>query len=144
MNKMIVKNERKEKLCCFYVSEFHLEMILVPYINKKIQENENITIFTEIKLKKTVEELISKMNLKEEEKQEILKLEWNGDRETKENSNILIIGTEKYIKEKNEKIKDINTLSIVDCYDFEDIKNDLNNVVKEYKNTLNTLGKNNF
>ena len=39
---MVVQNKRIEKTCCFYVSEFHLEMILVPYINEKI--NENITI----------------------------------------------------------------------------------------------------
>ena len=36
---MIVKNKRLEKLCCFYVSEFHLEMILVPYINNVIEKN---------------------------------------------------------------------------------------------------------
>ena len=35
---MIVKNKRLEKLCCFYVSEFHLEMILVPYINNVIEK----------------------------------------------------------------------------------------------------------
>ena len=47
---MVVQNERLEKTCCFYVSEFHLEMILVPYINEIIDEN--ITILTEIKLLK--------------------------------------------------------------------------------------------
>ena len=41
---MVVQDERKEKLCCCYVSEFHLEMILVPYINKKIEEKQEITI----------------------------------------------------------------------------------------------------
>ena len=39
MNKMVVENNKIEKLCCFYVSDFHLEMILLPYINKKIEEN---------------------------------------------------------------------------------------------------------
>ena len=119
-------------------------MILVPYINKKIEENEEITIFTEIKLKDTLEVLISKMNLKKENKEKILKLEWNGEKNIKENSNIIIIGSEKYIKENNEKIKDIKTSSIVDCYNFEEIKDNLDKVSKEYKNTLNTLGKNIF
>ena len=36
---MIVENKRLEKLCCFYVSEFHLEMILLPYINKSLDDN---------------------------------------------------------------------------------------------------------
>ena len=75
---MVVQNERQEKTCCFYVSDFHLEMILIPYINKKIEEN--IVIITEKKLKETVEILISKMNLKKENKDKILSLGWNSFR----------------------------------------------------------------
>ena len=90
MKKMVVENERLEKTCCFYVSEFHLEMILVPYINEKIEED--ITILTEKKLRDTLEILISKMNLKEENKQKILRLGWDGEQNLKENSNIIIIG----------------------------------------------------
>ena len=139
---MVVQSERIEKKCCFYVSEFHLEMILVPYINEKIEEN--ITILTEKKLRETLDILISKMNLKEENKQKILQLGWDGEKEIKEDSNIIIIGSKKYIKNKNEEIKNKNAISILDCYNFEEEKNDIDNIVKEYKNTLNTLGKNNF
>ena len=71
---MLVEN-KIEKLCCFYVSDFHLEMILLPYINKKLDEN--IIIKTEKDLRDTVETLVSKMNLNEENKDKILKLEWN-------------------------------------------------------------------
>lgn len=140
--KMVVQNERKEKTCCFYVSEFHLEMILVPYINEKI--NENITILTEKKLRETLEILISKINLKEENKEKILKLGWDGEEKIKENSNIIIIGSKEFIKNKNEEIKNKNAISVLDCYDFEEEKNDINNIVKQYKNNLNTLGKNTF
>lgn len=139
---MVVENKGKEKLCCFYVSEFHLEMILLPYINKKIKEKEEITIITEIKLRESLEILISKMNLKEEEKNQILKLDWDGKEEIKENSNIIIIGSEKFIKEKNKIIKNAET--IVDCYNFEEIKNKISDITSEYKNSLNTLGKINF
>lgn len=139
---MVVQNERKEKTCCFYVSEFHLEMILVPYINEKIDEN--ITILTEKKLRETLKILISKMNLKEENKEKILKLGWDGEEEIKENSNVIIIGSKEFIKNKNEEIKDKNVLSVLDCYDFEKEKDDMENIVKQYKNSLNTLGKNTF
>lgn len=140
--KMVVQNERKEKTCCFYVSEFHLEMILVPYINEKI--NENITILTEKKLRETLEILISKMNLKEDNKEKILKLGWDGEEKIKENSNIIIIGSKEFINKKNEEIKDKNVLSVLDCYDFEKEKENMENIVKQYKNSLNTLGKNTF
>lgn len=139
---MVVQNERKEKTCCFYVSEFHLEMILVPYINEKI--NEDITILTEKKLRKTLEILISKINLNEENKEKILKLGWDGEEKIKENSNIIIIGSKEFIKNENEKLKNKNVLSVLDCYDFDKEKDHIDNIVKQYKNTLNTLGKKTF
>lgn len=139
---MVVQDKRIEKTCCFYVSEFHLEMILVPYINEKIEED--ITILTQKKLKETLEILISKMNLKEEDKEKILKLGWDGEKEVKENSNIIIIGSKEYIKNKNEEIENKNAISVLDCYDFEEEKNNINDIIKKYPNTLNTLGKNNF
>ena len=142
MRKMVVENKRLEKTCCFYVSEFHLEMILVPYINKKIEEN--ITILTEKNLRETLEILISKMNLKEECKEKILKLEWSGEEKIKENSNIIIIGSKEYIQNKNKEIENKNAISVLDCYDFEQEKDSIDDIVKHYKNTLNTLGKNNF
>lgn len=138
---MIIKYER-EKICCFYVSEFHLEMILIPYINEKI--NEDITIITQKKLRETLETLISKINLKEENKEKILKLGWNGEQEIKDNSNVIIIGTKEFIKDKNKELEGKNILSVLDCYEFEKEKDDIENIVKQYKNSLNTLGKHTF
>ena len=138
---MIIKYER-EKICCFYVSEFHLEMILVPYKKKKI--NEDITIITQKKLRETLETLISKINLKEENKEKILKLGWNGEQDIKDNSNVIIIGTKEFIKDKNKELEGKNILSVLDCYEFEKEKDDIENIVKQYKNSLNTLGKHTF
>lgn len=137
---MVVQNERREKTCCFYVSEFHLEMILVPYINEKI--NEDITILTEKRLRETLEILVSKMNLKNKDK--ILNLNWNGDEIIKENSNIIVIGTKKYINKKHIELENKNVVSVLDCYDFEEEKDNINEIVNQYKNSLNTLGKSEF
>lgn len=139
---MVVQEEKKEKTCSFFVSEFHLEMILLPYIDDKLKKQEKITILTEKKLRETVEILISKTNLDKKEKEKILKLNWNGDINIKENSNVIIIGSEKYIKQKNKEIEKLKTISIIDCYDFEEIKDNINTIKKEYKNILNTLGEN--
>lgn len=141
---MIVENKRLDKICSFYVSEFHLEMILVPYINEKIEKNERVIILTQKNLSKTIEILISKMNLNKENKEKILKLNWDGEEKIIENSNIIIIGSPKYIEEKNEQIKEIKAISIVDCYDFEEIKNNIDNIAKKYQKNLNTLGKEKF
>ena len=138
---MVVQNEKIEKACCFYVSEFHLEMILVPYINEKIEED--INILTEKNLKNTLEILLSKMNINEENKQKIMQLKWEGE-EPRENSNIIIIGSKKYILEKNKEIECLKPISILDCYEFDEEKDNMNYIVKNYQKTLNTLGKSNF
>jgi hypothetical protein len=39
---MGVKDKKIEKVYSSYVSEYHLEMILVPFINSKIEEKENV------------------------------------------------------------------------------------------------------
>lgn len=138
---MVVENNNTEKMYSIYVSDFHLEMILVPYINKKIKNNENIIIQTEKDLKQTIEILIEKMNLKSEEKIKILNLGWEkGDKELKQNSNIIIIGTKNYIEKINAEIEKNNIYckDIVDCYEFDEIKEEINEVVSNYNKSLNT------
>ena len=44
---MITKENKIQKSCCFYASDYHLEMIILPYINKKIDEKAQVTIITE-------------------------------------------------------------------------------------------------
>lgn len=145
MNKMLVEN-KIEKLCCFYVSDFHLEMILLPYINNKLDEN--IIIKTEKDLRDTVETLVSKMNLNEESKQKILSLGWNEKeyKKLEDKSNIIIIGNKKYINDVNVQIKekDIKDATIIDCYNFEDTKDKIENIMGEYSRSLNTNGAENI
>ena len=140
---MVVKNEM-DKLCCFYVSDFHLEMILLPYINKRLDEN--IIIKTEKDLRDTVETLVSKMNLNQENKDKILKLGWNKKeyKNLEDKSNIIIIGNKKYIDDVNIQIKEknINNATIIDCYDFEDTKDKIENLMEQYNLNLNTDGLN--
>lgn len=142
---MLVEN-KIEKLCCFYVSDFHLEMILLPYINNKLDEN--IIIKTEKDLRDTVETLVSKMNLNEENKQKILSLGWNEKeyKKLEDKSNIIIIGNKKYINDVNVQIKekDIKDATIIDCYNFEDTKDKIENIMGEYSRSLNTTGAENI
>lgn len=46
---MVVTNDKNiKKVCSFYASDFHLEMIILPYISDKIRENKKIKIVTKI------------------------------------------------------------------------------------------------
>lgn len=145
---MIVQDKMKDKMCSFYVSDFHLEMILIPFINKKIENKEKIIILTEKNLESTLKILIEKVNIKESNKKEILNLNWEPKvkNNIESNSNIIIIGTKKYIEEQNKKIENSNikNINIIDCYNFEEIKEEITNISCKYKKSLNTLGNNNF
>lgn len=145
---MIVENKKIEKVCSFYVSDFHLEMILMPYINKKINNNEEIAISTEKDLRETVEILISKMNINEENKEKILNLEWNRSENVpiEKSSNVIVIGTEDYIKKMNEKIEDSKPerMNIINCYNFEDVKDNVDKIMSLHNENLNTIGFNKF
>ncbi len=63
--------ETKERICAFYASDYHFEMMSLPYINKKIENKEEIIILTENNLEKTIQTFLSKTNLNEEKKKEI-------------------------------------------------------------------------
>lgn len=141
---MIVKNERIEKICSFYVSDFHLEMILIPYINEKIEKNESVEIISEKDLRETVNTLISKMNINEENKKKILELNWDKSQETVLKENIIVVGTKTYLEKINNKIEEekISNIEIVNCFDFEEVKGDMGNIIKKYDKSLNTLGFN--
>lgn len=141
---MVVENIQIKKICSFYVSEFHLGMILLPYISQKIERKEPILIVSEKNLLNSIKELVSKVNLKEEIKNQILNLKWNCSNivEIKNKSNIILIGKEKFIEDKVKEIeeKNINEIQIIDCYYFEEIKNKIQDIVEKHDRSLNTLG----
>lgn len=142
MKNMVVQSNELKKTCCFYVSEFHLEMILMPYIREKIEQD--ITIISDKNLKETLDILINKVNLNEEIKQKVQNLGWEGNRKIKENSNVIIIGEKSFIENKNKEINNKNVLSVLDCYDFEKEKDNIANIIKNYNNSLNTMGITSF
>lgn len=145
---MIIEDNKIEKICNFYVSDFHLEMILLPYISKKIKEKEPIIIISEKDLEKSLKELISKVNLDEETKTKILELNWNSKtpKEIENNSNIILIGSKNFIENKKKKLykSNLKNLKIIDCYNLEEVESNIKEIVLTHDKNLNTLGVTNF
>lgn len=143
---MISNKEITQKKCCFYVSDFHLEMTIVPYINKKIQENKNIIIVTQNKLEDSIKILISKMNIKN--KQKILDLNWNNEiieqTEKIEQSVIIINGDKKFIETKNQELEQLinnQKVEVINCFKFDEIKEEIVEIRDRYAEVLNNLQK---
>ena len=135
------KNQKtKEKTCAFYASDYHFEMISLPYINKKLDESKEVIVLTENNLKETIKKLVSKINLNEDKKVDILKIDWenndlnkfkkiNEDIKSKKDMVIFVKGKENYIKNINENIEKwtekSKNVEIIDCYDMEEISQDM-------------------
>ena len=106
---MMKKNKRKEKICFFFASDYHFEMISLPYINENLKKNKNVIIMTENNLDNTVNKVLENVNLAKEDKERITKINWknndldkfkevkNANKEGKETL-IFIKGKENYIE----------------------------------------------
>ena len=149
----LMSEKTKEKTCAFYASDYHFEMISLPYINKKLDESKEVIVLTENNLKETIKTLVSKINLNEDKKVDILKIDWeNNDLnkfkniKSKKDMVIFVKGKENYIKNINENIEKwtekSKNVEIIDCYDMEEISQDMDNIMDQYKFTLKTTGKN--
>lgn len=143
----------KEKTCIFYASDYHFEMISIPYIIKNIDSNKEIIILTENNLEATVNNLVKKMNLEENKKKKILKLNWKNEdlikfkeinKKSKEKREIIIFikGKQNYIKNVNKNIEKWisgnNNIKTVDCYEFFEVEKEMEELAKSYDKILGT------
>ncbi len=159
---MVYTNDNIKKICNFYVSDWHLAVMLLPYINKEINKGTKITTVFQNNMKNNIETLVRKLNLKNEK--EILQIDWN----TKNNSileryikeklssgeeNLFIInGDKEYVEKSNEKVIEYigknktkkNFIKIVDCYEVEQNEEKMYNIIKMHDCVLNTSGEHNI
>ena len=150
-----------KKLCCLYVSDWHLSVMLLPYINKQINEDVEITTSFKNDLEKNMKLLVEKLNLKNSEK--ILNLDYgkkekidyieidnilnkiinkkeiiivvNGEKEEIEQINIYI---EEYLNKNDIQNKNIK---IINCYEVVDIRSSMDDIILKYETILNTTGE---
>lgn len=143
---MTTKEQKINKYCCLYVSDFHLEMIILPYLKNKMN-NSKILIYTQKNLIESIKILLEKTNLKLESKKKILNIQcWNNENiDEKYNDNIkeftiIVNGDAEYITKINKRIKKIKAevINIVDCYDINNIDIKSQDINNKYKGILNT------
>ena len=151
-----------KRLCNFYVSDLHLSVMLLPYINKQINEDVEITTIFEKLEKENFEAVLDKLNVKNKEK--ILNINWfNSNKDTyekienkieediknKKNITIIIGGNKNYVFNNNKNIinyfneKNIKDLEIkvINCYNIEEVEKSAKLIVKQYDGILNTSGE---
>jgi hypothetical protein len=122
-------------------------MTILPYINKKMDQEKEIVIITENNLEESIKILISKINIKNKDK--LLKIDWSNKSIKKINNNSVVIvnGTQNFIEEMNKKIENLykknnSSIELIDCYLFDEIKDKMYEIRNKYDGVLNNLQKN--
>ena len=153
---MIEEQKTKEKICAFYASDYHFEMITLPYICENIKQNKKIIVLTENNLEETMKKVISRMNLKKDKITDILKIDWKTNNLEKiekikkyakagKETIIFIKGKQNYIKNMEDNIKEWTskneTLKLIDCYDIDEVSEKMNKIMEDYGSVLTTIGE---
>lgn len=157
---MVNNNENIKKVCSFYVSDWHLVTMLLPHINEKINEKVKIATVLEYNTADKMETLLEKLKIKNKEK--ILNINWN---EKEINSNIIkqiieedsnsieiiINGDMEYIEkanklleeymEENEEVVQNKKVTIINCYNVNEYKDNIKQILDEHQKVLNTSGE---
>ena len=148
------------RVCSFYVNDWHLTTMLLPYINKTINENKKVLTILESGIKDNIEELLSKMNLKAETQNRILEINWNSRPVCKFSKikdeirtllkdvqaiNIIVDGNKEYLEIANKNIdkvtKDIKDkeITVINCHEISKYK-EINAILDKNDFVLNTSG----
>lgn len=157
---MKANEDNISKVCSFYVNNWHLTTMLLPHINRTINENKKVLTILERGIKDNIEELLSKMNLKSETENKILEIDWNSKPICKFSEirseiesllkdvqaiNIIVDGNEEYIKIANKNIHKViknvlgKKITIINCYEIAKYK-DISTILDKYDFVLNTSG----
>lgn len=162
LTKNIVK-----KVCGFYVSDWHLATMILPYINKEIKRGVFFATILQNGISPNIEELILRMGLSDETKNEIKEINWTNtnmqkyadfkeylDNIVEEDKEISIIinGSNEYIEMANSNIdnwlnkneqylssKNVK-INIINCFDVTK-NNNINHILGNHQYLLNTAGE---
>lgn len=155
------KIEQFEKVCSFFVNDWHLTTMILPYIKQKLEENTKIISLLENGIQDHIREILSKMNLNNKLAEKILEINWTSSKlikyskikEILENISkeekdveIFISGNKEYIELMNQNIekarKNIkirNKIQVINCYDMTKFNN-VSDITKNHQYILNTSG----
>ena len=144
---MITKEQSITKKCCFYASDFHLEMILLPYIKQRLDKY-NFVILTQDSLQDSVKILLDRTNLVKEEKERILNINWmdeyiekilyiNNYIDNSKKLNVIINGNKNFIDKIKEKITLNKNIELIDCFKYENVKENAREIALGYDDVLN-------
>lgn len=148
-----MREKQMIKACNFYVSQWHLFAALLPYVRDELKKNNQIIFISQDNLEKGLKQLVSKLNLKFENKNGLNDVMWLDEnfsfelKEEKRPLTIIVQGAMSFIKEINMYI-DANfknlyrEVTVINCFEIYDTNEMLYNILDEHDYVFNTAGMN--
>ncbi len=153
--------KKVKRICSFSVSNWHLITMIIPYLNKELENEHPICTFFETDMEEIIKEFLKKLTLKNELKNELANLNWSSNKKYKytqieeqlnniNNKNITIIvsGSKNYIEKINNYInkwfKNLKTerqVIIVNCYEVMQFNSSIKEILEKHDKILNTSGE---
>lgn len=156
---MVNSNENLKKICSFYVSDWHLVTMLIPYLKEKLAMGANISTILEKSLEENINTLMEKLVININEKNKITAINWKENKncteeEIKNKLNkvdneeqiIIIVGNKEYINKMNNYIeKNIKkNVTIINCFEATQFNESVKEILDKHKYILNTSGEKNI
>ena len=129
-----------DRVCCFYASREHLMSILLPYINEKLEENQNIVTILEEDIGKETKDLKKIFNFEKEnwsKIEEVLKRKENLKNSEFKDSIVIIIGNNSFLEQKN-KIDEAKI--VINCFEVMKGLDKIEKILEESDKILTTKG----
>lgn len=154
-----------KRVCGFNVSSIHFSVMILPYINKELEDKKEIITILEGNLEKNIQEILSKISLNNEAKEKINSINWKVTDIEKTNIekllkqkiteekklSFIVYGSEEYINYANAKIEKVlkkyekllnnQEIKITNSYTVNDFKENIREILNRHEAMFNTSGE---
>lgn len=153
------------KICSFYVSDWHLTAMLLPFVEEQVEKGENLSTILEKNIIYNMKEILTRIKISERVKQEIIDVDWKNKNmikygeirkfmekvtKNKKTATIIIEGNKDKIEyinrnidkwvQKQERKLSRKQITIINCYEVTEFNENLQEILDKHDKILNTSG----
>ena len=155
----------KLKICSFYVSDWHLTAMLLPFIEEKTEKGEKINTILEKNITHNIQEILTRIQISDRTKEQIMKIDWGNktlikygeikkfmEKVTKNEKTVTVIvegnkdridyinkNIDKWMQKQERKLAR-KEIKIINCYEVTEFNNNLQEILDKHDKVLNTSG----
>ena len=141
---------QEDMICAFSVNDYHLAVMLMPYIYEAINEGKKVITFFDRSLKEVSQKVIVTNNKFWKNEEMLDQIDWDKTRfdklaekfENAQNNDIIIVaGKDDFIDRINRLVINFHTnFTLLNCFHVSDIAKNENFKISDYAKILNTKG----